>query len=390
MEVEINNTYLEIQDFPTVYHEFPIIDSDISYTEFFEKYFLRNQACLIRNVSNNWESSKFWVNKETPNFTNLEQSYGDLEVNVVDCKGKMDYSNQKPLKWTFKEYVEYWKNYKECAESLPVLYLKDWHLKNQMPKDNFYEVPLYFACDWLNEYLVDNSFDDYRFVYMGVNGTWSPFHVDVMTSYSWSTNICGQKKWVLFPPGEEKYLTDPFGNLPNDIDSVKHDRKYFEVVQNAGDAIFVPSNWHHQVWNIKNTISINHNWFNGCNLHVIWQSMEKNLCEVKEEISDCNDMDNFLDHCQIMLKASFSLDFKDFFDIINYIAKKRLKFLNGGPIIRLTDKYTLGKYHSVFDLVSIKAVLIKLINHADLDELNFFKILQDAPLNLLSEIEDCT
>ena len=29
----------------------------------------------------------------------------------------------------------------------------------------------------------------------------TPFHADVFQSYSWSANICGTKKWWLFPPG---------------------------------------------------------------------------------------------------------------------------------------------------------------------------------------------
>lgn len=80
--------------------------------------------------------------------------------------------------------------------------------------------------------------------------------MDVFTSYSWSVNICGEKKWILLPPGEERKLKNKLGDLPYDIsfltDLNNNDRgdvKYFIVHQKAGDAIFVPSGWHHQVWN---------------------------------------------------------------------------------------------------------------------------------------------
>lgn len=58
----------------------------------------------------------------------------------------------------------------------------------------------------------------------------------------------------MLPPGEETKLKDKFGNLPYDIcanciDSKWQDIKFKTVVQKAGDAIFVPSGWHHQVWN---------------------------------------------------------------------------------------------------------------------------------------------
>lgn len=89
----------------------------------------------------------------------------------------------------------------------------------------------------------------------------TPFHADVFMSFSWSVNVVGRKRWVLFPPGEEAYLRDQFNNLAYDIFSKEiHDKtkfplcekpgKYYDIIQEAGEAIFVPSGWHHQVWNL--------------------------------------------------------------------------------------------------------------------------------------------
>lgn len=93
----------------------------------------------------------------------------------------------------------------------------------------------------------------------------TPLHADVFTSHSWSVNIVGRKRWVLFPPGQEVYLKDRFGNLTYDIFSDatlntnnfllygKIDKSY-DIIQEPGEALFVPSGWHHQVWNL---VSIN-------------------------------------------------------------------------------------------------------------------------------------
>ena len=59
----------------------------------------------------------------------------------------------------------------------------------------------------------------------------------------------------------------------------KVERSY-EVIQETGDVIFVPSGWHHQVLNLEDTISINHNWFNGANVGKIFD-------ELKKGIQDC-------------------------------------------------------------------------------------------------------
>lgn len=94
-------------------------------------------------------------------------------------------------------------------------------------------------------------------------------HADVFTSYSWSANVVGRKRWLLFPPHEEDYLRDLHGQLIYDAASEElndHTRykmydskklKYFDVVQETGEIMFVPSGWHHQVWNLVNLINNN-------------------------------------------------------------------------------------------------------------------------------------
>jgi len=68
----------------------------------------------------------------------------------------------------------------------------------------------------------------------------------------------GSKKWIFFPPGEEKKLKDNLGNLVYDVEQCDgEDIEKFEIIQNTGEVVFVPSGWHHQVKNLEDTISIN-------------------------------------------------------------------------------------------------------------------------------------
>ena len=70
-------------------------------------------------------------------------------------------------------------------------------------------------------------------------------------SYSWSANICGRKKWIIYPPGEEENLKDKFGNLPFDVTSedlkdvkifpnFKKTAKPIEIIQEEGEVLFMP------------------------------------------------------------------------------------------------------------------------------------------------------
>jgi len=58
---------------------------------------------------------------------------------------------------------------------------------------------------------------------------------------------------VVLVIGDEEKLKERNGHLPFDVDeSMLHNAgaKYFEVVQNPGEVLFVPSGWHHQVFNL--------------------------------------------------------------------------------------------------------------------------------------------
>uniref|UniRef100_A0A8D2P5X1 Jumonji domain-containing protein 4 n=1 Tax=Zosterops lateralis melanops TaxID=1220523 RepID=A0A8D2P5X1_ZOSLA len=158
-----------------------------------------------------------------------------------------------------------------------------------------YSTPVYFSSDWLNEFWDAAGGDDFRFVYMGPKGSWTPFHADVFRSYSWSANVCGRKRWLLFPPGQEELLRDPRGNLPFDLTAPQlrepgvcpRSRPIpapLEILQGPGEIVFVPSGWHHQVHNLEDTISINHNWVNGCNVSVVWSFLQEELAAVQREL----------------------------------------------------------------------------------------------------------
>ncbi|KAL1491713.1 hypothetical protein ABEB36_012270 [Hypothenemus hampei] len=358
MEFEINNN-IEIlnQNCVIEVSSVPILDAnELSYEEFFENFMSKNRPCLIRNISNNWESTAKWVINGKPNVAYLREQYDHTQVTIYNCSERY-YNSQKCQEGTLEQYLKLWEKDNET-----VYYLKDWHLKLQCKNDNFYEVPIYFASDWLNEYFIQCRNDDYRFVYMGKQGSWTPLHTDVFNSFSWSVNICGQKKWIFFPPSEEKYLKDELNNIPYDIKDTSYSRGYLEAIQNSGEAIFVPSGWYHQVWNLEDTISINHNWINACNINTMWECLKTNLEMTKREIDDCKEMDNFEEHCQTMLEALFGMNFKQFFEFLKFIAEKRMAMMTNQSERQLFHGHFIGTMHIVFDLICIKNVLEDFIN----------------------------
>ncbi|XP_018326835.2 jmjC domain-containing protein 4, partial [Agrilus planipennis] len=392
MQIELENC-LPIRDESgnKVSKRAPIVSHDITYDDFFVKFILQNQACLIKNITSNWNCTKQWFTNGKVNTTYLSKQFGHSNILLYDCHEKY-FNSQKTKNDKFDNFLEYWQKYinGNYNNQMPLYYLKDWHLKNLFPNNNFYDVPYYFASDWLNEYLIETSDDDYRFVYMGPRGSWTPFHADVFNSFSWSANVSGKKKWFLFPPGNEEKLKDSLGNLPYDVSDLKDEIAYYEIIQSSGDVVFVPSGWYHQVWNIEDTVSVNHNWINGCNIEKMWKSLEKSLTDVKNETKDCSEMSNYSKHCQVMLKSYFGIDFLEFYRFLLYIAQKRLKLIKESVDIKLFEIYTLGFNHSLFDLLAIKNVLKLIQSNNDFIDLLNINPVEKYPDMLFNEIISVT
>lgn len=151
----------------------------ISYDAFFQRYMLRNRACVISGLPNDWHSYQQWIVAESDdlNVDYLRKELAnrlpdDGNVPVADC-GREHFNSHAKLTMRLAEYLDYWQQRSSDDEQPQrLLYLKDWHLRQSLADYDFYRTPSLFASDWLNEYLVDGGVDDYRFVYIGPQGSW--------------------------------------------------------------------------------------------------------------------------------------------------------------------------------------------------------------------------
>lgn len=388
-------------DAPAPLPAFPRVTEPLSYDEFFREYLEKNRPCVFSaRFTEGWRTRRAWVAADgTPDVDYLARHFGEAKVPVANCDQK-HYDSQEKKTYTLQEYIQYWKNARESSEGKKLcLYLKDWHFVQAYPDYGAYTTLQYFASDWLNEFwkVREDIQDDYQFVYLGPKGSWTPFHADVFRSYSWSTNICGRKRWVFYPPGEEQYLRDTFGTPVYDIDSTElsDTSKYpkaasasgrLEVIQEQGQTIFVPSGWYHQVWNLEDTISINHNWLNGTNIHIAWEFLVESLNQVEYAIQDCSSMDEWPEQCQLLLRATHGMDYHEFYVMLRTVARRRINLLRGAEDVISFGQWRLGKNHATYDLRRIKWCLEKLLDDQHTEGLRIFSKIEEPPSQLLEEV----
>ncbi|KAJ1728414.1 hypothetical protein LPJ72_005487 [Coemansia sp. Benny D160-2] len=306
--------------------------SDISAEEFAQNHLRANRPVVLgAGFTENWRSRREWVDGGRPNFARLREIYGEAVVAVAHCDTP-HLSDQKRTEMRMSDFLDRWQASSSSVEEK--LYCKDFHLSKHAY--DAYEVPAPLSDDWLDLFYSQHPElnDDYQFCYMGGDGTWTPFHRDVYWSYSWSANICGTKRWILVPPGQEPLFTDALNNTVYnllDYDDTQfprlHELHTLEVVQRAGEIVFVPSGWWHQVHNIGDTVSINRNWANEYNLPVVHAHLRSAIADVFHAFRDLAHLDDFPAIAQQALRANSAIDYAWFFDFLSSIAHVYLRAL---------------------------------------------------------------
>ncbi|EGT34798.1 hypothetical protein CAEBREN_22749 [Caenorhabditis brenneri] len=300
-----------------------IDDNSIPWLEISVKFGFQSLPFILGKQSTaNWPAVQNWVLPDgKPNKEFLKKNYGNSIVPIL--VNGTEYEST-----TLTEFIDNMKD--------PEVYLKDWHFQNEYGT-SMYKLHPFFSRDFVNceKWTTDkteNPFgDDYRFVYIGAAGSWTKFHADVVSSHSWSANICGRKKWFMMPPGSEELFkcTSSESGYVDDIrkfPDLFEQAKVISFVQEPGEIVFVPSNWYHQVHNLEDTISINHNWMNSTNLGLVNDFLMNREQDVRHELRDCFDSfleDEFEEKVEELLFADARLNKKRFLKLCDLVRQSR-------------------------------------------------------------------
>ncbi|MFH4977196.1 hypothetical protein AB6A40_003905 [Gnathostoma spinigerum] len=301
--------------------------------ELFLDYMLGNKPVILHaNTTANWLSRRKWVISQDSNVADLRyfrERFGEMVVPEIDGK-QCDYETMR-----LRDFIDYLEDENSRKKS-DYKYVKDWHFQKESGTEYAaYQLPSFLKFDWINneEWSATeaNPLGDYRFVYFGIKGSWTVYHSDVMSSYSWSANICGRKLWYFTPPGKEELFRKDRCSFLKDIrerQGVWKEACVSSFIQQPGEIVFVPSNWYHQVHNLEDAISINHNFINASNVDLVYGLICQRLTDVIEEISDARadfTPQEFSDQCQLILKADIRINFDILRQLVELVFEDRIK-----------------------------------------------------------------
>jgi hypothetical protein len=298
-----------------------------TYSNFKKEYCFRNVPCIIRgldeinfeDISLNWKRKNTDTTDATRGESRINTSWFETYVgedtmvpvridrdNGLDKDGRAEECTTKMMR--LKDWITSCRR-KRIQGEICREYLKDWHLlqllRSKQPADAaapLYKTPQFFERDLLNNFLERYSDCDFKFVYWGPSGSITRLHSDVLHSFSFSYNVTGAKRWTFYIP-----------NSPSDVKTTRS----FDVIQKEGETMFVPSMWMHEVVNLVETLSINHNWITSANIDNTWQCISNEIKAIDSEIRAWGTVpsDDF-EAREMMLRGCAGLDVTTFFLMI--------------------------------------------------------------------------
>lgn len=209
-------------------------EKNISVEEFRARYAVPGVPVLLEGLAEEWPARRLWT------FDFFKQNYGGIDVTVYASERKTNPRNMK-----LGRYLEYMES---TQDEFPD-YLSRWCFSSSFPElAAQYRRPPHFPC-W-TDLLPREIRPDWKWLYLGPPRSGSALHRDFMGTSAWNVLFAGEKEWRFYPPHEQ----------PSETEGLF-------CVQRAGDIIFTPSNWWHEVRNTTCTLALTENFINDANGH---------------------------------------------------------------------------------------------------------------------------
>ena len=259
---------------------------EVSPEEFDRRFSLTRTPCIITDAMDHWPCFMKTLNGKKGKEDNpREWTIDKLQKRFPQDRFKVGSDDDGyAVRLTMTEFQFYCDEEKNpdygCKRDDSPLYVFDGSIfdkENTKELEKDFDIPNYFSED-LFKYVGHKRRPPHRWVVFGPPRSGSSIHVDPLATSAWNALISGQKRWVLYPPdkGLSKPLLKPKG-IGLDGESVTWFQKAypmtqtkewsevggcpksFDVVQNAGEIMFVPDGWWHAVLNITHTVAVTQN-----------------------------------------------------------------------------------------------------------------------------------
>lgn len=294
-----------------MFHPIEVRDPDNLDIENFSKHFLAKKPVKIRGLT------EFWPAKHKWNAAFFRERYGELIVPVR----KYQAAAYEKIHMKLATYLDYWNRRENLAPEEDRLYLADWEISRQKtPLTEDFSTPNYFDQDLLNTLPKELKFGR-TWIFIGHPEVSTPLHQDTFSTSAWLAMMQGSKVIRLVPP----QYGDAFNEKSSLFEESTLKRLFeqnipvFEVIIEAGDTLYIPGKWFHEVRNRDNNIMLTQNFldkWNFLNFSVDFeekfnQPVKKIIAERKKFIAECLVNKDILNAMQAYIPHALAPEDKD-------------------------------------------------------------------------------
>lgn len=224
--------------------QIPVI-GDPTIKEFNE---LQNYPFVSSAISSSWNASHKWKN---PQFWLKLAAYRYFPVEIGSSYLEADWSQD------FIQLKAYLDDYVFSSTPSKIAYIAQHNWVHQLPvlKEDF-EIPE--LCDF---FLADSLTDAMVHFWFGMAGTQTPLHYDKYNNFF--CQVVGTKKVILVNPSHRHLFSDGSNTCPvhgDQLDTLLTTVPHHTVIVDAGQTLFIPKGWWHQVESLSFSISLSF-WF---------------------------------------------------------------------------------------------------------------------------------
>jgi len=261
---------------------------ELTLQQFIEEYDCKHKPVIITDAIDHWPARTEWTVEK------LLQRFEHHKFKTDE----VDYFGKAKLYMVLSDYIAY---AKQQHDEDPIYLFDDKFGEREEAKKLLedYEIPIYFKEDYFESLAEERP--PYRWFVIGPQRSGSPFHIDPYRTSAWNALLVGRKRWALYPydehpPGVDiDYDSD--GNFDSDspepvkwfVDTYPHipeDKKPIECILEAGEIMYVPSGWWHQVLNLTDTICVTQNFCNAQNFEIVCAELNFDDDDFYEEFQE--------------------------------------------------------------------------------------------------------
>jgi hypothetical protein len=241
----------------------------ISVRDFVHEYFLPRKPVILSRLTDGWRAREKW------SFEFFRETYGDVPVICGRCF-------DKTVRQSFADYIDYVESYEPISiddrgPRAPIA-MEGWYFRYSNPElMDDYRIPEVFSNDWWKKPAFKRWDPKASTILISAKGAFTKLHYDLLCLNTWNTQIRGSKRWLLASPEHTRDVYIETRQSPGyfpgtDIDAPDLERyprlaniRYTEGILHAGETIFFPRGWLHQVVTLEKSISLSHHYMSSNN-----------------------------------------------------------------------------------------------------------------------------